>query len=154
MDMNIIQGGIVLAIVGASVIHAMNGSEKEHKRMVKEVEGEDVVDPGDLGGATEAGPGVAARIVQGISDLDIKTNAEGLVTTLKGIPLTMIPNSTIGEMTDAVRDWCQNAGRKMERKIAFNIASNIQSLYKAKMVAPEEKPTEAANDSVKPSDAA
>lgn len=136
MDMSQIQGVILLIILAASIA-AMFSGEKQHKKSKEAL----TMAEDDMVDQTEK-PSIAHRVSEGFAGLDIKKNAEGLVESIKGIPLSVVPTSTIGEMTKAIREYTANktAGVKMSFAAASALAADIMKLRHAKKAVPPAEP--------------
>lgn len=146
MNVELVQGILLVGMVAVSLISAIRGSEKNHARMKQHLShptDEDVV-VGDLGPAvpgdtsTIDAPEIGVKVSAGFAGIDIKKNAQGLIEAIQGVPLAVVPNATIGKMTEAVRGWCTNAGHKMSRDAAMKIADRIKQVYQSGKAAPAE----------------
>lgn len=78
------------------------------------------------------------RITESVSKMDIRKNSEGVIDMIKGVPLSIVPNSTIGEMTQAIREYTKNkvTGARMSISAASAIAADILSLRHANKATP------------------
>lgn len=145
MDQSIISGGLLLLILAISAYYAVKGSDNQYDRMKGQVlppnDEEPEIEVPDLGPAQ---PTTKVTITD--VGATIKKNADELVTFFQNIPLAYVPNTTLGEMSAAIRNWCNTAGHKMNRQIAWNLAAKIQELYRANKVAPKEELDKAAEE--------
>lgn len=147
MYMNLIEGGLLVAIFLMATLSAMGAGEKDHQKRKRMVEEE--IDPGNLGSATGFGEGevitedhkpesefkeegedkgVLNMIQVGVSKLNIKKNSDGLVEYIHDIPLSLIPHGTTGTIANHIRDLCQNGKAKMNRHLSFDLAAKIKQL--------------------------
>lgn len=128
MDIQIIQGGMIVVAALTALYFSLKGDSvtqptKRGKNITQEEE--DMVDPGELGSAT----GQPASVTTvGVAKLDIVRNTDGLVESIKGIPLSIINNDTVGAMTAQIRDLCRNGQHQMGRLAAFDLATKIKEL--------------------------
>ena len=149
MDASTLQSGIFLLIMVASIAAMFMGDDKQKQQSAGMVSAEeDMVDPGDLGSATghpvcDQKPSVVARVTESVAKVDIKKSANDMIESIKGIPLSVVPDSTIGNMTKAIREYTANKtnGVKMSWNQAMALAADIKQLYaNRKAVPPDPEP--------------
>lgn len=149
MNIELVQGGILGAILIGSVWSAIRSSEENHTKMKDKLThptDEDVV-VGDLGPAIEEvkGPSLVETIIE---KSQIKQTAEGLIEKIDGINLSLIPPGlTRSGMAEFIRNMQEKSGIKMTYKYCLGVAAKVVQLREeGKAVEPA---VDAANDPVK-----